>query len=510
MARDHAPTRPSARDLVAGVSVAAILIPQSVAYATLAGLPPATGLLTAVAAPIAASFFASSPYLATGPVAITSLLVLGGLAGLAETGSEQYVLLAALLAVFVGLIRLGLGLAKGGVLAYLMSQPVLVGFTSAAGLIILLSQVPALLGVASTSSSPVTAAVSALQAPAQWVPSAVVIGLVTVAAMLLVKRLPATFPVVPLIVVVAIVVATTTGVGGPQVGDLPVQVPPSPLSLPWGDTPALLLPALVIALVGFAEPVAISRRLAAESRQHWDPDRELVSQGAANLAAGLVGGYPVGGSFSRSMLNKLAGARTRWAGTATGLTVLLVLPLTQFMAALPRAVLAGIVIASVLKLVDPRPVVMFWRLSKVQFGVATVTFVATLWLAPRVDVAVILGIGLAAVVHLWRELALKVTAEVDGDVLHVHPAGVLYFASAPSLEQAVNDLVADNPEVRRLVVHLEQLGRIDVTGALALRDLLEESRLAGVEAGVCAVPPPLRRIVGRVLAGHVIDDCGRV
>ncbi|MEZ5116587.1 MAG: SulP family inorganic anion transporter [Candidatus Nanopelagicales bacterium] len=505
MARQKAPVRPSVHDLVAGVSVAAVLIPQAVAYALLAGLPPSSGLLAAAAAPIAASFFASSPYLATGPVAITSLLVLGGLAGLAPTETSEYVQLAALLAVFVGAVRLALGLARAGVLAYLMSQPVLVGFTSAAGLIILLSQVPSLLGVSATTSSPVTSALAALGDPGAWSASAVAFGLVTVAAMLLVRRLPATFPIVPIIVVLAIVLSSSTGLGGPQVGELPVATPPNPLDLPWSSTGALLVPAVVIALVGFAEPVAISRRLAAETRQHWSPDRELVSQGAANLASGLVGGYPVGGSFSRSMLNRLAGARTRWSGTVTGLTVLAILPLTMWLATLPKAVLAGIVIAAVVKLVDPRPVIEFWRLSKVQFGVAATTFVATLALAPRVDIAVILGIGLAAVVHLWRELQLKVDVEVEGHTLHVHPAGVLYFASAPSLEQRVNDLLADNPDVTRLLVHLEKLGRVDVTGALSLRELLDEARSAGIDAGVCDVPPSLQRIVGTVLAGHRVD-----
>lgn len=507
MVRREVPTRPVTGDLIAGLSVSVVLIPQSVAYASLAGLPPSTGLLAAVAAPIAASFFASSPYLATGPVAITSLLVLGGLTGLAASGSTTYVALAALLALFVGVIRLVLGLTGGGVLAYLMSQPVLAAFTAAAALLIVFSQVPAAVGVSADSDRPGQAAFDALAEPGAWTLSAVVLSVVTVAAMLLVRRLPATFPIVPLLAVGAIVLAATTGLGGPTVGAVSISGVPNPAELPWGDSLQLIVPALVIALVGFAEPAAISRRLAAEDRQHWSSDRELVSQGVANVASGLTGGYPVGGSFSRSTLNRLVGARTRWSGLVAGLLVLAFLPFAEILENLPRSVLAGIVIASVLRLVDPRPVLRFWRLGRIQFATAAVTYVASLALAPRLDLAVVLGVGMATLVHLWRELHLQVPAEYVDGVLHVRPSGVLYFASAPGLEDAVNNLLAEHPRTERLRVELEGLGRLDVTGAMALSTLLDEVREAGITAEVCSVPPQLRRIVGRVLADDLADEC---
>jgi SulP family sulfate permease len=507
VARREVPTRPVLGDLVAGISVGVVLIPQAVAYASLAGLPASTGLLAAFAAPLGAAFFASSPYLATGPVAITSLLVLGGLTGLAPAGSAGYVALAALLALFVGLIRLALGLTGGGVLAYLMSQPVLAAFTAAAALLIVFSQVPAAVGVAADSDRPGQAAFDALADPAAWTTSAVVFAVVTVAAMLLVRRLPATFPIVPMLVGGAVILAATTGLGGPTVGAVSISGVPNPLDLPWGDSLQLVVPALVIALVGFAEPAAISRRLAAEDRQHWSSDRELVSQGVANLASGMAGGYPVGGSFSRSTLNRLAGARTRWSGLVAGLLVLAFLPFAELLENLPRSVLAGIVIASVLRLVDPRPVLRFWRLGRIQFTTAAVTYVASLVLAPRLDLAVLLGVGMATLVHLWRELHLQVPAEYADGVLHVRPSGVLYFASAPGLEDAVNNLLAEHPGTERLRVELEGLGRLDVTGAMALSTLLDEVREAGITAEVCSVPPQLRRIVARVLADDLADEC---
>ncbi len=507
MARREVPTRAVPGDVIAGISVASVLVPQAVAYAALAGLPPTAGLLAAVAAPLAAALFASSPYLATGPVAITSLLTLAGLSSLADPGTATYVALAALLAVFVGLIRLGLGLVRGGVLAYLMSQPVLAGFMASAGLLILLSQVPAALGVGADSSNPVRAAVDALADPGAWDTSALVFAVVATAAVLLSRRVPATFPVVLIVVTLSVVLSATTGQGGPTVGAVEVEGVPSPLDLPWGDSLRLLVPAVVIALVGFAEPAAICRKLAAEDRQNWSADRELVSQGVANLAAGFAGGYPVGGSFSRSTLNRIAGARTRWSGLAAGLAVLAFLPFASMLADLPRAVLAGVVIASVVKLVDPRPILAFWRLSKLQFTIATTTFAAALVLAPRIDLAVLLGIGLAVLIHLWRELHLRVPGSYDDGELHVRPSGVLYFASAPGLEDEVNALLAEHPETRRVLVHLDHLGRMDVTGALALKSMLAEVRQAGLVAEVCGVPPPLRRMVGRLLVDDLAAEC---
>jgi SulP family sulfate permease len=163
--------------------------------------------------------------------------------------------------------------------------------------------------------------------------------------------------------------------------------------------------------------------------------------------------------------------------------------------------------ASVVRLVDPRPILAFRPLSRVQFAIATVTFVSALVLAPRIDLAVVIGIGLAVLVHLWRELHLRVPGSYDEGELHVRPSGVLYFASAPGLEDEVIELLAQHPDTERLLVHLDHLGRIDVTGALALKNVLAEVRQAGVVAEVCGVPPQLRRIVGRVLRDDLAPEC---
>ena len=338
------PVRFSLHDVVAGVSVALVLIPQSLAYAELAGLPPYIGLYAAMLPPIAAAFLASSPYLQTGPVAITSLLTLAALSANATPGSPDYIGLAALLALVVGVARIGLGLVRAGWLAYLMSSPVLTGFTAGAALLIMGAQFPAAVGSISEGDV-VPRLFLALSTPADWSLGAIGLSALTVALVLGARRVHPVFPGVLVAVVIGFVVSLVFGYRGEVVGDIPSGLPPFSLALPWASLPSLILPGLVIALIGFAEPSAIARAYAAQDRSLWSPDRELVSQGVANIAAGISGGFPVGGSFSRTSLNHTTGGKTRWSGAVTGLTVLAFLPLAGVVSTLPTAVLAGVVMA---------------------------------------------------------------------------------------------------------------------------------------------------------------------
>lgn len=485
--------------MVAGISVAFVLVPQSLAYAQLAGLPPENGLYAAALAPIAAAFIASSPYLQTGPTAITSLLVLGATSAHAAAGSPDFIALAALLAVLVGAWRLLLGLMRGGPLAYLMSQPVLLGFTAASGLLIMASQLPAVLGVSGDGGNPLFTVVGVLREPMAWHWGAIAFAGVTVVAMLVGRRISPLFPAVFLIVIAAIAVSALIGFSGPTVGALPTGLPEFSLHLPWDQVPALLVPSLIIALVGFAEPSAVAQRYAAADRHRWNPNREMISQGLANLAAGFGGGFAVGGSFSRTALNRLAGARTRLSGAISGMAALAFIPLAGLLESLPRAVLGAIVIVAVAPLVDVRAIRQLWMYSRPQAMVGVVTFGLTLALAPRVELAVIVGIGLATVVHLWRELHVTVPHWTDGETLHLQPRGVLFFASAPALEETFTRLLAEHADAQRLVVHCDGFGRIDLTGALALRAVLDDALAADMEIEIRDVPPHARRIIGRVL-----------
>jgi len=484
--------------------VALVLVPQSIAYAALAGLPPQAGLYAAAAAPLLAAPVGSSPYLQTGPVALTSLLVLGALAPAAPTGSSEYVTLAALLALVVGAIRLLVGITRTGVVAYLMSQPVVAAFTLAAAAMIVCSQVPAALGLTSDAANPVAGAARSLVVPDMWVLPALAVTMAVATVTLVARRVSPLVPGALLASLAALALVRWTPLDVPVVGSIPGGFPVPSLDLPWSQLPALLLPGLVIALVGFAEPASIARQYASADRTAWDPDREFVGQGLANLGAGLVGGYPVGGSFSRSALNRASGARTRWSGFVTGACVVAVLPVSHILAGLPTAALAGLVIASVLPLLNPRPVLRTWRMSRPQFVVAAVTLVVSIAAAPRVQWGVVAGVLTALAVHLWRELRLDVEVWREESTLHVRPQGVLYFGSAPRLETLVLAELAGQPALTRVELELQRLGRIDLTGALVLRAISRDLGRAGVEVAVTGVQPQWRQLVEAVFADEPV------
>jgi|TARA_B100001750_G_scaffold167485_1_gene135970 SulP family sulfate permease len=379
-----------------------VLVPQSMAYAELAGLPPHLGLFASALPPILAALFASSPYLQTGPVALTSLLTFGVLAaGSAEVGTADYVALAALLAMLVGITRLLLGVLRLGVVTYLMRDPVVTGFTSAAAILILASQVPKALGVSAPDGGVLWQASWSLGHVDNWeiasVGVAATTALLVLAGRRVVHRL---FPGALLAVAGGVVVSRITDYGGPVVGEVSTGLPDLSLDLPWGSTGSMLVGGVLIALVGFAEPASIARVFADEDRQRWSADREFVSQGVANIAASVSGSFPVGGSFSRSSLNRLAGAQTRWSGLVTGAAVLTFLPFTDVLAPLPRATLGGVVIAAVVGLVRPVALVSMARRSPTDALVAWTTFVATLTMAPRVERGVLVGILLSLAVGL--------------------------------------------------------------------------------------------------------------
>ena len=480
---------------MAGLSVALIGIPQSMAYADLAGLPAQYGLYAAALPPIAAAIFVSSRYLQTGPVALTALLTFGALAPLAVAGTDHYIQMAALLALVVGLTRVALGLIRAGVVAYLLSEPLLLGFTSGAALLIISSQLPGALGVVAPVSGVLARAAWGLGHPGTWEAASIALSAATILLILGGRRL---HPLVP-----GVFLATLLGLGysifsaytGPTLGSVPTGLPPLHLEFPWTSLPLLIVPGIVIALVGFAEAASISRAFAARDREFWDSDREFISQGVANLAAAFSGGFPVGGSFSRSSLNRMAGARSGWSGAVAGVAVLLFLPFADILEPLPRAILSAIVIAAVLGLVRLRSLVRLWRLSRPQAAIAWTTFALTLGLAPRIDQAVLIGILFAVAVHLWREHLPSVRTRTDDHTLHLEPRGVLWFGSAHRLEAALIKSLSEIEGLNRVVIHLGGLGRIDLTGALTLQTVIEEAELAGLETELVDVPSHAQRIL---------------
>jgi SulP family sulfate permease len=501
--------RPARGDVVAGVTVALVLVPQSLAYAQLAGMPPERGLYAAAVGPLAASLFASSPYLQTGPVALTSLLVFGALSGLAPVGGAEYVALGILLALVVGVVRLLLGVLRAGVIAYLISQPMLLGFVPAAAILIVASQLPPAVGAEPAAEGILGRAWWTLTHTGSWETAATLIAGAVVALMLGGRFVHRLFPSVLLAVAFGLGYSVLVGYEGATVGAIPKGLPPLSLDFPWGDASSLLLPGLVIALVGFVEPSSIARNFASADRRRWDSDRELVGQGAANVATAVAGGFAVGGSFSRSALNRLAGARTAWSGAVTGAAVLALLPFVSVLERLPLPVLGGIVIGAVIGHIRLVPMLRLARLSRSQFGVAATTFALTLALAPKLEQAIVVGGALAIAVHLRRELTLEMPGWIDGETLHLRPRGVLWFGSAGRLEDKLLALLAEHAGATRLVVHLDGLGRIDTTGALALRELLQDARESGLAVEVVDVRPRWRKLVEHVIAARE-DPLGRV
>jgi sulfate permease, SulP family len=492
--------RPVAGDVVGGASVALVLIPQSLAYAQLAGMPAVRGLYASALPPLAAAPFSSSPYLQPGPTAISALLTFGALAPLAVVGSPEYVALGLALALVVGVLRIIVGAFRLGFIAYLLSQPMLLGFVPAAALLILASQLPIALGSDPPAGGVLRQAGWAIVHPGDWELAALGLSLGTIVLLLVGPRIHRLFPAVLLVVAAGILYSDVTDYTGATVGSISAALPPFSLDLPWRDVPSLLASGAVIALLGFAEAASIARTYAALERKAWDPDREFVGQGMANVAAGLSGGFPVGASFSRSALNRLAGARTSFSAIVTGLTVLAFLPAASVLAPLPQAVLAAIVMVAVVGLVKLAPLVRLAHLSRPQFVVAGATFVLTLALSPHVERAVLAGIILAVGVHLWRELSLELPSWIDEDTLHLRPRGVLWFGTAARLEDTFLGLLGEHPGSRRLFVHLDGLGRIDMTGALALRGLLQEARTAGLDVEIVDVRPRWQGLVQNVIS----------
>jgi len=497
--RPARPPQPALGDLVAGISVALVLIPQALAYAELAGMPPEHGLFAAAIPLLVAAPLVSSPYLQTGPVALTSVLAFGALSAVETPGSNHYVELAMLLALVVGVVRLAIGLASAGVVAYLLSRPMLLGFIPAAAVFIVASQLPAAFGAAPPDDGVIEQAAWTLAHPGDWSATALAIAVLAALAMIGGRRLHPLVPGVLVAVAAATLWSHLSGYTGARVGELDVGLPPISVGLPWADALGLLVPGAIIALVGFAEPAAIARNFAAKDRLAWDANREFVSQGAANVAAGLTGGFPIGGSFSRSALNRSAGARTAWSGAITGLVVLLMLPVVFLLADLPSAVLAAIVIVSVAPLIRLRPILRVWRRSRPAASIAVGTFAATLAFAPRIERGVLVGVGLSVAVHLWRELRVDTEAWVRHGVLHLRPHGVLWFGAVQVLEDVLVAELVRHPDVGAMCLHLGSIGRLDITAALTLQSVIEQAEQAGVKVELTDVQVRDRRLVDGVV-----------
>ena len=515
-------------DVLAAVIVTIMLIPQSLAYALLAGLPPQVGLYASILPLIAYAIFGTSRQLAVGPVALLSLMTAAAAGKIAATGSAEYVQAAVVLALLSGGILVVMGLFRLGFLANFLSHPVVSAFITASGIIIAASQLRHILGVDAGGQN-LFSILNALlnKAPEANVPTLWIGGL-SLLFLLWVRSLfkpllvsagltdrTATVvaragPVFAVIAGIAVVAGLQLDAQGVKIlGDVPRDLPA--LGLPSFDREIwmqLLGSAALISLIGFVESVSVGQTLATRQRQRIDPDQELIALGAANLSAGLSSGYPVTGGLARSAVNFDAGAQTPAAGafTAIGIALATVL-LTPWLFYLPQAVLAATIIVAVLSLVDFRAMTKVWHYSKADFAAMAATIIATLLLG--VEIGVTTGVALSLLLHLYNTSRphFALVGQVPGThhfrnvnrhavvtsdtVLTMRIDESLYFANARFLEDAVYAIVGQRPHLKHLVLMCPAVNHIDASGLESLEAINARLKDGGITLHLSEVKGPV-------------------
>jgi len=515
-------------DLLAAVIVTIMLVPQSLAYAMLAGLPPEVGLYASILPLVAYAIFGTSRTLAVGPVAVVSLMTASAIGEVAAQGTTDYLTAAVILALLSGGMLVLMGLFRLGFVANFLSHPVISGFITAAGLLIAAGQLRHIFGVNEGSGhlheilgglagsmgavNPFTLAIGGgvlafLYFARIWLkPMLRAIGL----GPRLADSLTKAGPVFAVAATIWIVTSLDLGAEGVSlVGAIPSGLPPIGLpSIDFEVVRVLLLPAFLISLVGFVESVSVAQTLASKRRQRIQPDQELIGLGAANIASGISAGYPVTGGFARSVVNFDAGAQTPAAGVFTAVGIALAtLFLTPWLANLPQATLAATIIVAVLSLVDLKAIGRVWRYSKVDFSAMAVTIAGTLFLG--VETGIVLGVVLSLLLHLYRSSRphVAVVGQVQGtehfrnierhkvetrpDLVTIRIDESLYFANSRFLEDKVAALVAERPEVKHVVLMCSAINMIDASALESLEEINHRLSDAGIKLHLSEVKGPV-------------------
>ena len=536
-------------DLVAAIIVTMMLIPQSLAYALLAGLPPEIGLYASVAPLLLYAVFGTSRVLAVGPVAVVSLMTAAAIGEHAVAGSPQYWAVAITLAFLSGVMLLIMGVLRLGFLANFLSHPVISGFISASGLLIAASQLKTLLGVKAEGHNVIDLAQALISQLPHIHVLTLVVGVLATAFLFWVRKglkpllirmgfnarladvLAKAGPVAAIAVTALLAwVLDWKGQGLRVVGSVPQGLPP--LTLPLWDLAlwqSLAMPALLISVVGFVESVSVGQTLAAKRRQRIEPNQELVALGASNLSAAFTGGFPVTGGFARSVVNFDAGAQTPAAGVYTALGITLAsLFLTPALYFLPQATLSATIIVAVLSLVDLGMLKRTWAYSRTDFLAALATLLMTL--VQGVEVGLVVGVAVSLVLFLYRTSRPHIAevGQVPGtehfrNVLRHHVATSprlvslrvdesLYFANARALEDRINDLVAERPALKHVVLQCSAINDIDASALESLEAIDHRLRDAGLRLHLSEVKGPVMdrlqatefvaRLSGKIYLSH--------
>ena len=527
-------------DLMAALIVTIMLIPQSLAYALLAGLPPEAGLYASIVPIMLYAVFGTSRALAVGPVAVVSLMTAAALSNIVEQGTMGYAVAALSLAGLSGIILLAMGLFRLGFVANFLSHPVIAGFITASGIIIAASQLKHILGINAEGHNLLELVISIIEhlSETNWITA--IIGILATAFLFWVRKglkplltklgLGSTLTGVmvkagPVLVVVATTLAVwlfdLSEIGVKIVGEVPQSLPP--LTLPSFSPDLLgqlLLPAFLISIIGFVESISVAQTLAAKKRQRIDPDQELIGLGAANIGASLTGGFPVTGGFSRSVVNFDAGAETPAAGafTAIGLAIA-ALALTPLIFFLPKATLAATIIVAVLSLVDFSILKRSWSYSKADFAAVLATILITLGMG--VEAGVSAGVGLSILLHLYKSSKPHIAevGQVPGtehfrNILRhkvlTHPEIVtlrvdesLYFANARFLEEKIQNRVASDKNVRHVILQCSAINEIDFSALESLEAINERLGEMDVKLHLSEVKGP---VMDHLQRAHFLSD----
>ncbi len=527
-------------DMVAAVIVTIMLIPQSLAYALLAGLPAQAGLYASILPIILYAIFGTSRALAVGPVAVVSLMTATAIGNVADAGTAGYVAAALTLALISGVILLGMGLFRLGFLANFLSHPVIAGFITASGILIAASQLKHILGVAVSGHTLPEIGGALIGQIGQTNLITLTIGVVAMAFLFWVRKglkplllraglaprlaevVAKAGPVLAVVATTAVTWALNLPARGVQiVGDVPQSLPP--LTLPDMSSDLVLAlagPAVLISVIGFVESISVAQTLAAKKRQRIAPNQELIGLGAANIGAAFTGGFPVTGGFSRSVVNFDAGAETPAAGayTAVGLAIaaLLLTPLIYF---LPKATLAATIIVAVLSLVDLSILGKTWRYSKADFIAVSATILITLGIG--VEAGVSAGVGLSILIHLYKSSRphMAVVGQVPGtehyrnvlrhkvitadDVLTLRVDESLYFANARFLEDQLYDMVATHPALKHVILMCPAVNDIDMSALESLEAINTRLSELGVTFHLSEVKGP---VMDRLKRSHFLEE----
>lgn len=509
---DRANLRP---DLIAGLTVGVVLLPQAIAFSLLAQLPPQMGLYTAIIGGIVAALWGSSEHLHTGPTNTLSLLVFSTLAVSALPGSQEYILAAGVLAVMAGALQVGLGLLRLGFIVNFVSHSVIVGFGTAAGVLIALRQIDPLLGLSLPKTNVLSGLINTILATPGAHLLTAAIGLGSMALIILLRRINPRLPgsLIALLMATAVVYllgerAAGVAVLGPIVGGLP-----SLAGLPLFDLQLLgelSTGALALAAIGLVQTTAVSRSLASQTHQRLDNNQEFVGQGIANVLSGLFGGYATSGSFTISAVKFRAGAQTRLASIVAALVVLLVMLVAGPIGAyLPVSALAAALIITAYNMLDRAEIRRILRGAPGDAIIMVVTFLGTLFL--NLDFAVLVGILLSFVLYVMRTSAPRVQVVVpDTDFRHfahrpdapvcpqlgiVEIQGDLYFGAVNHIEEAILHQAAANPDQRFLLIRMHHVNQIDFSGIHMLEGLVQAYRDRGGDVFLVRVSTQAQRLM---------------